>query len=363
MSRSEHFLEAVWQRRGLAGRVGYLALRPLSEVFGAAVGLRNLAYRIGLLRVCRAELPVISIGNLSVGGTGKTPFTLWLSRSLAARGLRVGILSRGYGGTASGVTIVSRGEGPEVDVGTVGDEAVMMAKSFAGPVVTSPRRIAGAKALAELGCDVVVLDDGFQHRAIARDFDIVLLDGRRGPLLPAGPLRERPRALRRADAVVLNDHAGAPLERAPQAAKVALWFHMHLEPVGVVEAVGRRWEERSLGTLAGRRVAAVVGVARPESFYALLHRWDAVIEEVFEFPDHHRYTQIGLAEHRASQPSGRPGGDDREGSRQARGLSLCNRQARCATHRASSERRRRPDSRDPRQDRSGGACGRDERWR
>jgi tetraacyldisaccharide 4'-kinase len=292
VSRGERLLEAVWERRGLAGRMGYVALRPLSEGFGAAVGLRNLAYRIGVLRARRAELPVVSVGNLAVGGTGKTPFTLWLSRSLAAHGLRVGILSRGYGGTASAVTIVSRGEGPEVDVGTVGDEAVMLAKSFAGPVVTSPRRIAGSEALADLGCHLVVLDDGFQHRAIARDFDIVLLDGRRGPLLPAGPLRERPRALRRADAVVFKEPPGAPPERAPQVVTTGLSFHMRLEPVSVVEAVGRRWQERSLGSLAGRRVVAVVGVARPESFYELLRRWDAEIEDVFEFPDHHRYTQV-----------------------------------------------------------------------
>src|SRR5262249_34438513 len=203
MTLSDRVRETVWPRRGMAGQLGYLALRPLSGLFGLGVGLRGLGYRIGLLRTRQAKIPVVSIGNLAVGGTGKTPLTLWLARDLVARGPRRGIRSPGYGGRARGVTVVSQGDGPLVGPELVGDEPVMLAKSFAGPVLTAPRRLAGAAAAAELGCEVIVLDDGFQHRAIARAFDLVLVDGRRGPLLPAGPLREPLRALRRADAVVL----------------------------------------------------------------------------------------------------------------------------------------------------------------
>jgi tetraacyldisaccharide 4'-kinase len=136
---------------------------------------------------------------------------------------------------------------------------------------------------------VIVLDDGFQHRAIARAFDIVLMDGRGGPLLPAGPLREPLVALQRADALVLVDRDEvAPLD--PPASFDRPRFRMRLEAAGLVESVERRWIERSLGELAGRRVVAVTGIARPNAFYALLRRWDVVIDEVFEYPDHHRYT-------------------------------------------------------------------------
>ena len=289
MTLSDRVRETVWPRRGLAGQLGYLALRPLSGLFGLGVGLRGLGYRIGILRTRQAKIPVVSIGNLAVGGTGKTPLTLWLARNLVARGLRSGILSRGYGGTARGVTVVSQGDGPLVGPELVGDEPVMLAKSFAGPVLTAPRRLAGAAAAAELGCEVIVLDDGFQHRAIARAFDLVLVDGRRGPLLPAGPLREPLRALRRADAVVLVERDdGDPAAPPPSFDRPT--FRMRLDAVALVESVERRWREQPIGLLASRRVVAVTGVARPDGFYAQLRRWDAAIHEVFEYPDHHRYT-------------------------------------------------------------------------
>ncbi|MGH7788842.1 MAG: tetraacyldisaccharide 4'-kinase, partial [Candidatus Binatia bacterium] len=289
VSVGDHVRERVWPRRGVAGQLGYFVLRPLSGLFGLGVGLRGLGYRLGVLRVRRATIPVVSVGNLAVGGTGKTPFTLWLARALMARGVRVGILSRGYGGSARGVTIVARGHGPEVGPEIAGDEAVMMAKSFAGPVITAARRIDGAAAAAALGCELIVLDDGFQHRAIARDFDCVLVDARRGPLLPAGPLREPLRAVRRADAILLVEREDGETP-APIDAGVAV-HRLRFEPVGLVESVAGQWHEYPLGRLATRRVVAVTGVARPAAFYAQLRRWEAVVDEVFEYPDHHRYTR------------------------------------------------------------------------
>lgn len=289
MSLSERVRDTVWPRRGVAGRLGYLALRPLSGLFGLGVGLRGLAYRTGMLRTRQAPIPVVSVGNLAVGGTGKAPVTLWLARNLSERGVRTGILSRGYGGTARGVTVVSQGDGPLVGPELVGDEPVMLAKSFAGPVLTAARRIDGAAAAAELGCAAIVLDDGFQHRAIARAFDLVLMDGRRGPLLPAGPLREPLAALQRADAVVLVDREDGD-GPAPPLPVVRPTFHMRLDAVALVASIERRWREQPIGQLANRRVVAVTGVARPEGFYAMLRRWDAVVQEVFEYPDHHRYT-------------------------------------------------------------------------
>ena len=291
MTLADRVRDTVWPRQGLAGRLGYVCLRPLSELFGVGVAARNLAYRVGILRTRSAPMPIVSVGNLVVGGTGKTPFALWLGRMLAARGLRVGLLSRGYRGSARGVSVVSRGDGPVADPGEVGDEAVMLARSFGGPVVTSARRVDGAAALHELGCDVVVLDDGFQHRAIARDFDIVLVDGDSGALLPAGRWRERLGALRRSDAVVLIEREGLAAPPMPAQAAGKFVCRARFEPAALVEVVEHRWSERPLALLAGRKVVAVSGIARPEGFYELLRRWEAVIEEVFEFPDHHPYTQ------------------------------------------------------------------------
>ena len=292
MRLSEHLQNTIWPRRGIAGWTGYACLSPLSALFGVGVSIRNAGYRIGLLRTHAAPLPVVSIGNLAVGGTGKRPCALWMARSLHARGLRTAILSRGYGGRASAVTVVSKGRGPEVGPAEVGDEPVMLAKAFPGGVViTSARRIAGAIEAERLGCDVAVLDDGFQHRAIGRAFDIVLFDGRRRALLPAGPLRERTGSLRRADAVVLVHRSDLPEPAVPSAAAQKPVYRMSVEATALVHSVHGQWKERPVGTLSGQRVVAVSGIGQPNGFYELLRHWEAAIEEVFEYPDHHAYTR------------------------------------------------------------------------
>jgi len=283
------FQDVVWNRRGVEGWAAWLALQPASGLFAAAIGLRNLAYRSGLLRVQRGGIAVVSVGNLSVGGTGKTPMTLWLARRLAAAGLRVAILLRGYSGQASGVTIVSRGEGPEADVATAGDEAVMLAKCFDGVVLTARRRLEGVVAAQQLACDLVVLDDGFQHRALARDFDLVLVSGGPRSLLPAGPMREGLSALRRADAVAVVIKSDDQPSFLPPVAKPA--FVVRFVPTALVESDAGRWRELPLGLLSGRRVAAIAGVADPGPFYTTLRHWDAQLGEIFEFPDHHPYSR------------------------------------------------------------------------
>ncbi len=286
--------ETVWARRGLGGWAAWLALQPASGLFATGVALRNLGYRIGLLRVHRAGIAVVSVGNLSVGGTGKTPITLWLAQQLTAGGARVAILLRGYRGRVRQVTVVSKGAGPEVDVGTAGDEAVMLAKSFPGVVLTARRRAEGVAAAERLGCTVVVLDDGFQHRALARDFDLVLLNGRPGALLPAGPMRERLTALKRADAVALVDKTeeGTPPPAATTTARVRKpVFSIRFAAKALVESDAGRWRELPIGLLSGRRVAIVAGIAEPGPFYAAVRQWEAQIDEIFEYPDHHRYTQ------------------------------------------------------------------------
>jgi len=285
--------DRAWTRRDPWANLVAVGLRPLSWLFRAGVGARSLAYRSGLASPRRAPIAVVSVGNLSVGGTGKTPFTLWLARRLCGRGWRPAIVSRGYGGSSAGVTVVSEGAGPILDAAVVGDEPAMMARSFDGVVVTARQRIDGVRRAAELGCDVALLDDGFQHRGLARDFDIVLYDGLRGALLPAGPLREGPRALRRADAVVLTPAAGDFAESMGGDVPV---FRMTTELTELVESVGGEWQARSPGCLAGKRVVAVVGIAHPERFYDSIRSWDATIEEIFEYPDHHPYTRADWQE-------------------------------------------------------------------
>jgi len=285
--------EVVWDRRGVRGWAGWLALQPASGLFATGVALRNLGYRVGVLPVHRARIPVVSIGNLSVGGTGKTPMTLWLARELAATGVKAAIVLRGYSGRARGVTVVSKGNGPQVDVATAGDEAVMLAKCFDGPVITAPRRIDGVNAAERLGCQMVLLDDGFQHRALARDFDLVLVDGRRGTLLPAGPMREWPGALRRADAVaiVAKSDAEATVPRVLLPRMTQPVFVVRFRPTALIESDAGCWRTLPVALLSARRVAVVSGIAAPASFYAAVSEWEAQIHEIFEFPDHYRYTQ------------------------------------------------------------------------
>lgn len=291
---AEPLRRTVWPRRGVAGVAGFAALYPLSALFGAGVGLRNLGYRTGLLAPRKARIPVVSVGNLAVGGTGKTPFTLWLAQRLEARGLRVGIVLRGYGGRRrAAVTVVSQGAGPLFSADDVGDEAVMLARSFRGVVIASARRIDGANMAAELGCQVVVLDDGFQHRALARACDLVLVDNRHRGLLPAGPLRERVSALRRADAVleVHRGEEGRRLLKLPRAARGKPVFSVRIEPSCLIERRGKQFIQRPLGFLAGKRVVAVCGIGQPDAFYELIRQWEAEIAEIYEYRDHHRYTR------------------------------------------------------------------------
>ncbi len=287
MSAASFVRDRAWKRSDPVARLSMLVLLPLSWLFRALVGLRNFAYWSRLAPVRRASIPVVSVGNLTVGGTGKTPVALWLGRELEARGVRVGLVSRGYGGSASGVTVVSKGDGLLAGPDVVGDEPAMLARGFSGVVVTAARRIDGVNQAADLGCELAILDDGFQHRALARDFDIVVFDGTRGSMLPAGPLREGRRALKRADAVILT-----PAADAAAAAQIAQpTFRMTNELISLIESVQGEWHERPCGHLAGKRVVTVTGIANPERFYEVISHWDAEVVEAFEFADHHVYTR------------------------------------------------------------------------
>jgi tetraacyldisaccharide 4'-kinase len=298
--RDVPFRERVWRRDGALPVLVHLSLRPLSAAFALGARAKSLLYRLRLRRGARTAAAVVSVGNLSVGGTGKTPTALWLAHALVARGHRVAIVSRGHGGRRKEATVVgpSPGEGIPAsdDWQEVGDEAVLLARRFGGPVVIARRR-ADAVRLAEraFGIDVAVLDDGFQHRRLARDFDLVLvradeLDAR--VTLPAGSLREPRSALRRADAILVTKG------ELPEAAEAALRRFVGDRPIhrgeirvsALVTPLGGHWEELPMGKIAARRALAIVGVGHPQSFYEEVHEWDTRIEDFLEYPDHHAYS-------------------------------------------------------------------------
>lgn len=273
-------------------------LAPLSWGYRMGVAGRRVAYRIGLFRTHDAPVPVVSVGNLTVGGTGKTPATLWLAGRLRADGRRPAIVTRGYGGTLAGRTVVVGRTGkPLLGVDEIGDEAALLATRFEGPVVCGADRVAAVALAVEEGADLVVLDDGFQHWRLGRDVEIVLVDGRagfgNGSLLPAGPLREPVAALRRADAVVVTKTApvGPLAETLRRRAPDIPLFSAELAPVSLSQWEDGELRTRSLGDLVGRRVVTVSAIAEPRSFYELLGQLEAQAVEVLEYPDHHRFTQ------------------------------------------------------------------------
>jgi len=282
------------------GRLLRLSLLPLSALFATAVELRAASYKLQLRRPRQLASAVVSVGNLAVGGTGKTPTTLWLAESLRDRGYRVAIVLRGYGGRARGPTVVGEARSADIpasrDAGVIGDEGLMLARRFQGPVIVGAERAAaGSLAIREFEAEVLVLDDAFQHWALRRDFDLVCWrasgfeDDR---LLPAGRLREPLRALRRAQAVLLTgeeegQRLGARVERAFAGLPV---YQGRLRATALVTPDGDVWRELPMGALAAHRALGVAGLSDPQPFYRTLQEWDARLDDFLEFPDHHDYT-------------------------------------------------------------------------
>jgi tetraacyldisaccharide 4'-kinase len=239
-------------------------LLPLSLTYGGVAGTRRYLYSRRLRRSIRLSCPVVVVGNLSVGGTGKTPLVCWLVAKLTERGMKPGVVTRGYGGSSS----VARRVRASDDAALVGDEPLLLARRGVS-VAVGRRRPAAAQLLLADGCDVIVSDDGLQHYALARDCEIVVIDGDRrfgnGWLLPAGPLRESPGRLSGADAVVVNG-GRALVEGA---------FSMRLEAKSVVAvATGT---SKPLSAFAGQRVHAVAGIGNPERFFNMLRAHGIVV--------------------------------------------------------------------------------------
>lgn len=288
------------RRRGAAASCIRAALTPPSLAYRLAVAARNAAYDRGLLRPRRLPRPVVSVGNLAAGGTGKTPLVKLLAAGLRARGLKPAVLSRGYGASPGGPPfprLVSDGSRLLLPPGEAGDEAFMLAAALPGvPVAVSPDRAgAGEMVARSLPVDLFILDDGFQHRRLARDADILLLDSARpfgsGRLLPAGALREPPSAAGRAGSIVLTRCEGPPvpavlalLSALNPGAPVFTAAH---EPVRLAGAWG--WPDAPLESLRGKTVAAFCGIASPGDFARTLSRLGARVARWRPYPDHHPY--------------------------------------------------------------------------
>jgi tetraacyldisaccharide 4'-kinase len=281
-------------------------LVPASAAYRAGLALRQTAYAVGLRRSRRLPCRVVAVGNLTVGGTGKTPTVELLVRALVARGHRVVVLSRGYGRRAGpDVALVSDESRVLLGAADAGDEPVVLARRLPGvPVVVgADRHRAGEWVLERLGADVLVLDDGFQQRRLRTDVDVVCVDarapwGQRG-LLPRGSLREPPAALGRAHLLVVT-HAGVPTDRAsleaelrrfaPSAPLVHAGYEMDgLEELGTGTTI-------SPATLRSQTALAFAGIAGPERFAATLAGLGVALRELVAFPDHHVYEPRDLAE-------------------------------------------------------------------
>lgn len=277
--RAESFLQKQWCRLGL----WHVLLVPLSWLFLLLSSLRRLAYKTGLLRSHKLPTPVIVVGNISVGGTGKTPLVVWLAEQLQSKGYKPAIISRGYLGNAKSVIPVFNDSDPAI----VGDEPVLIARRGRWPVWVGRDRAAVGRSLlqAHPECNVIISDDGLQHYKLGRDVEVVVVDGNRGfgngRVLPAGPLRERKTRLMQADAIVCNGTQILPESFLMQLEGTL--FHNLLEP-----------DLRTApDKFTGKKICAIAGIGNPNRFFQQLRAMGLQFEEI-AFPDHHAFQPVDL---------------------------------------------------------------------
>jgi len=275
-------LERVWYGDSSGARLGRAALWPAEQLYTAAVRLRGAMYDRGLLPIRAAPIPVLAVGNITVGGTGKTPITAWAVTQLRERGARPAVVLRGYGG----------------------DEPLVHERLNPGvPVVCDPDRVRGAQTAHTAGADCVVLDDAFQHRRLARTADWVLVSAERFACtmhaLPAGPLRERPAALARATLAIVTrktasvDRASEVADRIESVVGTPAAV-VYLTPDALIDA--RDGTSRTLDALRGARVVAVAAVGEPDAFFAQLRDLGTHDLRAVAFPDHHAFTAADVAQ-------------------------------------------------------------------
>jgi len=276
-------LEYFWYRI----RPAHLLLIPLSLLFAAATALRRWLYRAGVLHTDPLPVPLVVVGNITVGGTGKTPCVLWLVDRLVEHGYRPAIVTRGYGGSERLQEVR-----PDSSPASAGDEAILLARRSGVPVLVCRNRAQAARSAlaAHPECNVLVSDDGLQHYRLTRAIEIAVVDGQRkfgnGWLLPAGPLREPVRRLTFVDAVVVSGDNPLPAVRVPQFLLKLMGevFRNLLNPQVSMSAAG----------LGGRPVHAVAGIGNPQRFFSQLQRMGLDFR-AHPFPDHFRFGPDDLA--------------------------------------------------------------------
>ena len=313
---------ALLQKRLLASP-GRFLLIPFSWLYAAGVSVRNLLYAIGVFKARSLPCRVISVGNIVVGGTGKTPAVITIAKHLQTEGKRVAILLRGYKRHASEkMTIVSDGKKVCASPAESGDEAHMMARHLSDiPIIANKcRYLAGLIALERFNVDVLLLDDGFQHRQLARDVDVLTVPathpfGNPNGLLPVGTLREPPSALHRSDLILLT-HTDTPngsldaQEAVKQLAPNALILESvhqptHLYPLAPENSERNINVHTDIKALKGKRLLAVCGIGNPDAFVATLMRCYPENVELLAFPDHYVYTEADRRRiHAAFQTAG-----------------------------------------------------------
>lgn len=265
-------------------------LAPLTALFYLISVLRRQLFQLGLFSSDKPNIPVIVVGNISVGGNGKTPLVIALCQWLLKNGYRPGVISRGYGGSNKVFPhLVTTQDSPS----KVGDEPYLMSQRLDVPIVIDPLRSRGGKKLAEeLKCDVIISDDGLQHYALKRDIEIVVVDGNRrhgnGFLLPMGPLREGVSRLNSVDFVVINGQTTSPKEVA-----------MTLKPNALVN-IKNTSHKINLGEVTGP-VKALAGIGNPMRFFNTLLELGISVEETESFPDHHKFESADFSKHYAGK--------------------------------------------------------------
>ena len=281
----ESWLTHVWQRRSLAACL----LWPLSLLFGVLSALRRALYRCRVLHSYRLPVPVVVVGNVVVGGTGKTPLVIWLVAALRRAGYTPGVISRGYGGKKNRDAVTAIEVNVDSSADEVGDEPLLIARRSNCPVMVGRDRVAAARALlaAYPAVDVIISDDGLQHYRLQRSVEIVLFDERGGGnrwLLPAGPLRES--MSRRRDVTVLNG-VHMPVGLPPNC--------LRMQVAGAyAEALANRAQRVPLAALTGR-ILAVAGIGNPQRFFDMLH-YAGLSIVTMALPDHHTFTAQTFAD-------------------------------------------------------------------
>ncbi|MDO6711797.1 tetraacyldisaccharide 4'-kinase [Aliiglaciecola sp. 2_MG-2023] len=275
------FIEKVWFDNLPQYQLVKWVLLPLTCLFWLLSGLRRAGYKLGWLKSHKIPVPVIVVGNISVGGNGKTPLVVYLAKWLTEQGYKPGILSRGYGGNAS---LFPSSVDFESDVNRVGDEPLLIKRRANCPVVIDPKRPRGAKYLVDKHqCNVVICDDGLQHYALQRDIEIVVIDGARkhgnGWLLPMGPLREKQSRLKTVDFVINNSGSPIPPE-IPMEIKSGDFINV------------KDGNQHKAVADFNEPITAIAAIGNPQRFYNLLAHLQVPVKQHISFLDHYQFKQL-----------------------------------------------------------------------